>query len=284
MTGSEGVALHFSRACYRGVGTLLILISLISGCSTGAREFELYRQSYALQFAEGERVVERLGTAERRLWREVAQSRDFNPNDAKYYVDVGDPPLATSVRASLVALRNYNDLLADLSSGAAGDRFASGASSVYSNLAQARTNLISAQSGPGPVVVAAAALNPFVSIALNTFAREASKFAFRQQLLAAYGPMSELLAKLRNITPQMFNIMRASEMDKFGRIADLKQVEADKKLLASWVILLDESQASMSAAYEAIRQGQSTVTLTGLNDASTELRVLSEQIRAERMK
>lgn len=263
----------------------MALILVLTGCQAGGSEFELYRQSYALQFTEGERVVERLGSAERKLWRKAARPspRSFDPGEARYYVDVGDPPLAGSVRASLVALREYNDLLADLANGNAGTRLVTGVGSILGNLNVARLQLSSAELGPAHVTAAAQILSPPVLTVINLLARKAAENSFGAQLGAAYPHMRRILEGLKEITPTMQQIMVASDADARGNLTTPQQAEADRKMLASWVILIDSTLAAMDAAHNAVQQ-KSAISLTALTDASIEVRVLAEQIRANRMK
>ena len=98
----------------------LFLIILLGGCATGAAEFQLYIQGFDDQYEQGQIVLDRVARAERivvrrRLARTSASG--FNPDDAAYYLDTGDPPITASIRASLKSLKDYNHALGALANG-----------------------------------------------------------------------------------------------------------------------------------------------------------------------
>jgi len=130
-------------------------------------------------------------------------------------------------------------------------------------------------------------IEPAIGTAVTIFkaaATVAARESFRTKLLRAYPSMRTVLVSLRDYTPQMFAVMHAAVVDSEGDITDQNQLDRDRKLLASWVLLMDASLVAMDAAHEAIKQGKSNLSLTALNEATFELRVLSETLRDERIR
>jgi len=126
---------------------------VLGSCTVGIREFEQYRGAFAEQFAEGVSAIKRFGVTERKLWREIyyePEKPTFEPDYASYYVDAGDPPLAKSVHASLIALKSYNDSLASLANGNSAEQLSVGIGEVATNLLRSSSNLNTALQGPRP--------------------------------------------------------------------------------------------------------------------------------------
>ena len=57
-----------------------------------------------------------------------------------------------------------------------------------------------------------------------------------------------------------------------------------EQLLAGWVLLMDKSLLALDQAVAAAKGGDSAAGVSGLTDASIELRVFAEQMKAIRLK
>ena len=271
-----------------------LFVLLLGGCSHGAAEFQSYRQAYEAQYVEAAKVLDQVATAERiiveRSFKSQPGVRAFNPDEARYYIAVGDPPLTGAIRASVDALKDYNDALSGLVTGEA-------AATLRSELAAANNALagsLGALAGASGVDAAfATALGGAIGKAipvLEVLERAGNRIAFREQLVRAYPAMKQLMLELRDGTPQMFEVVERSFVtpgslglgptrmtaDKQARLAEFRQ------LLAGWVLLIDESVRAMDmAVYAAATQAYSP-DLSSLIEASVEIRVLSEAIKAAR--
>ena len=99
--------------------------------------------------------------------------------------------------------------------------------------------------------------------------------------------MSHAATTERNGTKDMFELMQRSYVIRSSLAGtdgvsneNLKKLEADRALLAGWVILLDRTIVAMDSAILAIAEGESSADLAGLVDATVEIRALAETIRA----
>jgi hypothetical protein len=282
--------------------TMRLLIRLIcagvmlGACTVGVVEFQYYREAFETQYAEGGKVLDRLGTAERTLvarrTSRQGATRDFDPDAAAYELAVGDPPLTEAIRASLDSLRTYNDTLTGLSSGES-------AAAMSARLGSSTTALTQALSGIG----GAAGLDLGITASVQTAIGPAlqvmkqlsvirNRVEFRRQLLVGYPDMRALMTTLRAGTPDMFEVIKRSYV-KRGSLgggttdgipnARLDALDADRKLLAGWVILIDRTLIAMDAAVLVLSEGGTDADLAGLVEATVEIRALADTIRAVRV-
>ncbi|MGB3338520.1 MAG: hypothetical protein WBA73_15205 [Devosia sp.] len=271
-------------------GMVLVLVSV--GCTRGVAEFQAYSVAFETQYAEGDRVIDRMAQAERQVWRaEYGEGGRFNPNEAAYYLNLGDPPLASALRASFKALRDYNLALGALASGESGTTLTSRVTAMVGNVTDARANFAQALAGPAVLSGAVGAMTgatqalDIVIPAFNQIAAHASREEFRRRFVATYPQMKALLMALRGSTPEMYDLMRASYLrEGLPTAADTEALARDKALLAGWVILLDATLKAMDSAALSAMSQSSDIDLEMLTQTSIELRILSEQLKAERLK
>lgn len=277
-----------------------VLATGLTACSHGAAEFQLYTQSFDLQYARGDAVLDALAVAERKVAlrdiKAVSRPSSFNPNQAAYYVDTVDPPITASIRASLKSIKTYNDALNALANGEAAEALTNRIGTLTTNIVGAITTTQSTFGGPAATAAAAAtvqSVNASLALALPIFqqaATYASAASFREQLVSAYPYMRKMLVTLRNGTPQIFGVMYRSHV-QFGKlgvgrggVSDADAVEKDRVLIAGWVVLLDNTLTAMEAAATAALSGATPADLASLTEASVELRVLAEKVKSARTK
>lgn len=270
-------------------------ISLTS-CSAGVAEFQLYIQAFDNQYEQGQAVLDRVARAERIVVRRrmagTSASPDFNPDDAAYYIDTGDPPITASIRASLKSLKDYNDALGALASGEKAEELISRSETLTVALAGTVTALgiatgtaVLAPEATQFIGSAAGAASKAVPI-VQQIGTYASRESFRKQLIAAYPAMRELMLALREGTPAMYEIMKRSYVQR-GSLetatgiseSHLASLEKDRELLAGWVILMDKSLTAMEAAVASVQPGASSSNLAALTAASLELQVIAAQVQ-----
>lgn len=276
-----------------GACLVVALASLLQGCgsSKGVAEFQLYTQSFNLQFEQGDTFLNTLAVAERKigLFRAKARpARKFEPSDAAYFVESVDPPLTASLRASLKTLKAYNEALGALANGEAAAALSNRISTLAGNLvaaAVATQGAVGAAAAfPGADVMiskATQALNvagPIVTAVATRAARE----SFRQQLIETYPSMEALLEALRDGSPAMFTVIYVSRT--LGTNTGGQALEKDRELLAGWVVLMDKTLVAMRIAYEAAKNQNFESESTGLLEASIELKGVAEQIKKARAK
>lgn len=276
---------------------LLLLGCLGAGCAQGVPQYNTYVLAFNAQYEQGDSVLDIVGQAERAVGGRQLNPAVFDPDNAAYYLDIADPPITASFRASLKSLKTYNEALVGLTNGEAANVLAARISLLATNAASGVAAGSVALGGPAAVVGAdgvVAATTGALKIAepiFKTAATAASREAFRQELIRAYPEMRMLLVELRKATAPMYQIMRRSlvvrgsdETDS-GRSPDAERVLANKRqLLAGWVLLMDKSLLALDQAVAAAKGNDGAARISGLTDASIELKVFAEQMKAIRLK
>jgi hypothetical protein len=285
------------------ISSLSVVIASICmvGCASGVVEFQLYDRAFENQYEQAQFVLDRVARAERivvrrRLSNTSAKS-EFDPNKAGYYVDVGDPPITASIRASLKSLKDYNDALGGLANGETAKALVARGGTLAVALAGTvgTLNLAagSAASVPGATLLvdrATVAVGQAVPI-VNLVAVYASRESFRKQLIDAYPAMRDLMLALRDGTPAMYEILKRSYVQRASldtptgiSPGDLAALEKDRELLAGWVLLIDKSLRAMQVAVVSTAPSGSSGALPALTEASLELQVLAAQVQDIRKK
>ncbi len=281
---------------------LAIGLSLAACGNRGAAEFQLYSQSFNLQYEQGDAVLNALANAERSVVRrglDAEKDRErFEANKAAYFVDGVDPPITASIRASLKSIKIYNETLTALANGEAAEALTNRVGTITTNVVGGIAASQAAFGGPAATAAAAAmsaSVGSTLTVILPIFqqaATYASRDAFRQQLALAYPHMKSLLTKLRNGSPQIFSVLYRSHVQagKLGvgrsgvSAAGAAAVEKDRALVAGWVVLLDNTLIAMDTAAVAAMSDASAVDLATLSETSIELRVLAEKVKSARNK
>jgi hypothetical protein len=280
--------------------SVLLCAALVSGCARGVAEYQLYTQAFNLQYAQGDTILDSVARAERivvlRRLKRSATIQAFNPSNAAYFVETVDPPITGSIRASLRALKSYNDALGALANGEAAaaltNRLGNLTSNIFSAIAATQVAISGAGVAPGADLLISEAGNALrlASPIVQQLATFASREVFRQQLIAMYPAMRDLLVALRKGTPAMFFVLERSRAEPglptpTGLTpASLAELERDRVQLAGWVILMDKTLVTMEAAVAAAASDDLESGLSGVADASIELRVLAEKVKSLRAK
>ncbi len=260
-------------------------------------QYNVYVLAFNAQYEQGDSVLDIVGQAERTVGGRQLNPAVFDPDNAAYYLDTVDPPITASFRASLKSLKTYNEALVGLTNGEAANVLAARVSMLATNAAAGISAGSVALGGPAAVVGAEGvviATTGALKIAEPIFkpaATAASREAFRQELIRAYPEMRMLLVELRKATAPMYQIMRrslvvrGSDETDTGRSPDAERVLANKRqLLAGWVLLMDKSLLALDQAVAAAKSSDSAARVAGLTDASIELKVFAEQMKAIRLK
>lgn len=280
---------------WRLVGACLIvaLASLLQGCgsSRGVAEFQLYSQSFNLQFEQGDTFLNSLAVAERKLGLIKAQRRGkavFVANDAAYFIESVDPPLTASIRGSLKTLKAYNEALGALANGEAAVALSNRINTLAGNVVAAAASTQIAF-GAAKAVPGAEAMVSKVTQALNVagpiitaVATRAARESFRQQLIDTYPSMQALLQALREGSTSMYYVIYVSRT--LGTNTGGDTLEKDRQALAGWVVLMDKTLVAMNIAYEAAMTQSFESDSAGLLEASIELKGVAEQIKKARAK
>lgn len=238
-------------------------------------------------------MLDRLAAAERTV-SSRSQARElgitnFDPNQASIYLQVGDPPLTDAIRSSLDSVRQYNQALSGLATGEAASALSNRFSTAATSLGASAASITGAA---GLDLAVTPQLSSAIGQVLPIFRQLATisnRIQFREQLLLAYPDVRNLLVTLRNGTKDMFELMKRSYVTRgslgsgstLGISPDnLKKLEADRAMLAGWVILLDRTIVAMDAAVQASAMGSSSADLASLVEATVEIRALADTIGA----
>ncbi|MBB3411933.1 hypothetical protein FHT87_005900 [Rhizobium sp. BK316] len=246
---------------------------------------------------QADTVLQAVGSAERSIWthRQTRTNKFgyFEPNDAAYYIDTVEPPKTAAIRASLLVIKSYNEAMIGLASGENAKALSAKISTLTVNVASAAL-AVAAMTTPAATTAQVAASKtgqfaramtgyldylPFVTEVANVASRE----AFRKQLIESYPTIRNMLLTLRNDgTRVMYEVLRTPDDNGVDSPAPKTDAGA-QKLLAGWVLLLDKTNLALEAAVNAARSG-SQINLDSLSQASVELTVLAEQVRAAKLK
>jgi len=290
---------HMVGAARRHLSALVLLLSgcLTAGCAQGVPQYNVYVLAFNAQYEQGDSVLDIVGQAERAVGSRQLNPAVFDPDNSAYYLDTVDPPITASFRASLRSLKTYNEALVGLTNGEAASVLAARVSVLANNTAAGISAGSVALGGPAAVVgaegvvIATTGALKIAEPIFKTAATAASREAFRQELIRAYPEMRMLLVELRKATAPMYQIMRrslvvrGSDETDTGRSPDAERVLANKRqLLAGWVLLMDKSLLALDQAVAAAKSSDSAARVSGLTDASIELKVFAEQMKAIRLK
>jgi hypothetical protein len=269
---------------------MVLLAIILPACATynGVAEFAAYRDSYTSAAETGDRILDRIAVAERKLFH-VAYPFDprkstFDPTESSYFVDIIDPPATASYRRTLHAVRTYNDLLYGLASGEEAAAIAGKITRLSAIGAGAAADLAAIgglQSSFAPLVTANAVngvlknLEPLTATLIGFATRE----EFRKKLLEQEPVIRETIEKVVEETPKMFLILQTTittaadnDRSRTGLTQDeIDQIRRYRSLLGNWVVLLNASLASLDVAIDAAQSDGAAGNFDGLLLTSEEL-------------
>lgn len=272
---------------------LLLAFAAVSACAQGGPAFREYQAAFDAQYAQGALVLDRLGQAELALTASDARDSgvtSFDPNLAGVYLGIGDPPLTGAIRGSLTSVRDYNTTLAALVGGESARQLSARMGEAAASAAGAASTLGAVTGvGIGGVAAAAAAVDTLLPIFRQLAAIE-DRAEFRAQFLKAYPDVRALMLTLRNGTPEMYEIMRVSyvvdgDITGVGGVPrdSLPRLEQDRRLLAGWVVLLDQTLVAMDIAVGTAGQGGLALETAALSAAAADLQALAEAVQGARL-
>ncbi len=261
---------------------ILALFLSLTACSNAVQEFQLYSTAFDLQNETAQKVLDKVANAERAHWTVLNNGNDplrkFKPNDAAYYVVVGDPPLTASMRKTLAAAKAYNQALTGLANGESVDALMSKTTQIVSDLSAAQSDLQSA-AGFADIVTIPSVVPGYLGTAKQIFSaalKGAARESFRANLLKAFPTIKKILVTYRDGTPELYYFVISSP-----KAVSNQQMLKDRELFASWVLLLDQTIEAMEVAVKAAMNQASRADIDALANHAIELRILAEKVKTE---
>ena len=282
-----------------------VVLAFLSGCNTyrGVNEFAAYRIAFQSAKASSDAILDKLAVAERSLYSRCVNIRDivkneeeeceefdpqvhgFNPDDAYYIVEVGDPPGTAAYRRTMRAVNAYTEVLNGLASGQTADALAIqlgelaavgvSAASVAVPVAGVNDDLLKSVNA---VNAAISALKPLTTqvIAFRTRAE------FRDEILAQKDNLRKALNEVRSGAGLMYSALITDILDKAPPKglpkSDIIVINNYRVLLANWVVILNATIDAFDIAVLAV-ENENTASVSGLLRASKDITEAAEEAR-----
>lgn len=208
--------------------------------------------------------------------------------DAGFFSDLGDPPATATLRRSLAVIVGYARLLDGLANGSS----AAQTSGQLAALAQIVAEGLGGGTGPGGgpgggagslLLGPLSALKPILAQALA-----ANDQAQALRLIKSGAPaVTSLIAAERDAIPAMFNTLVEANAAALGHLdpkdpavaSSLQQIEAYRKLLADYAVLLERLGQAWAATVAAADHPAGPASLTAVLARSAELTSLADNLR-----
>ncbi len=250
--------------------SLLAACTLILGCaSKSSSQFLVYQQAFQEADSVAQSLFDRMAVSEKALIRKQQEKENlsnisFKINKVNHYLTDSQPPITESFRQSFKTVNSYSMLLAALASGESAERLTQRIMS-YTNIASilSQSAIIDASKIPQVDTVslsnASQLLKPLIEFAYN----QKTQQMFEDRLLQDYATMDELFTKLRNSTPQMFDVMKshhrqAAKMAGGHRPNDevFEEIKDLRRLIATFVLLIEQAQQALAQTKQAIENDE----------------------------
>ena len=270
------------------------ICALTVGCAlqAGLPEFKVYNTAFEESRSASTTIIDMLAVAERKqqqafLKAQHPNGRDkkFWPDQAAYYSELADPPLADVYRRGIDVVAQYNKIMLVYATGQGFDTL----QAEVSSLGTESLALVNAAQILGDV---AGKASPYVALA-QEIAKLAlsirSRAVFREHLIDTAPAVRKLLGSMRDGTRYVFprltyttttelNLLRVGGSGNRAEL--LKKLDQMRVLLSDWVVLLDRDIAALDAVVLAVEHPSATAVLTGTTETIIELRNATIQIRA----
>ena len=260
---------------------LLVVLLVLGACNLlPMSEFAAYREAFSRANEATGEVLDAYNRAEKRtadLRVEV-----FDPDDAGLIARDADAPMTALLRRGFAAVADYNAVLA---------RYATGESITVLNddlqaLDQSLTRLGAAAGVASQVAGIGALVQAGTTVSGIALARS-DNLAFRQSVVANGPQVRGFLVAVRAQTPFMHRVFLNAEMAAVSTPADIQRAQSNiltsREMLAAWVLLIDESIATLEGLEQAVAAGGGRASGLAVLTASTDrLARYSEEVRFAR--
>ena len=249
----------------------LFVFFILSSCTlnSGAAEFIAYRQAFEESRTASEALFDLLANAERKQQRIVADRTlkgMFDPNSTFLYTDLSDPPLASEYKRSFDTISRYNQIMVAL---VTGER----ARVLNDDLESLATSIVSL---PGSVTGSSklGAVEAFIPV-LGTISEFSigihNRKIFAEELAGESEAVISLMIEMRNGAGTIVNFIRASSSKSKSEV---------EKLVADWVVLMDQNISALRQAQNAARNPQfGAADVQALQERIQEIRAAAKEVK-----
>lgn len=272
----------FSRCFVPARICLLVtfLFALVACSQVPQAELALYREAFARTSEATDEVLDAYNRAEKR--NADLRVDVFDPGQAGLIAPDADAPMTALLRRGFEAVESYNTILARYATGDSITVLSDDLAALDHSLARLGTaaGVVSQAAGAGALVQAGTAASRLA------LARSDS-LAFRQSVAANGTQVRGFLLAVREQTPIMHRVFLNSEMAGLSTPADIQSAQANiqvsREMLASWVLLIDETVALLEALEQAVAAGRGRASVVAvLADATDRLARHAEEVRFAR--
>ena len=223
-------------------------------------------------------------------WQEVGSGtgfiRGYCLSDAAYFASLGEPPATQAFRGGLAVLGKYVDVLIFLAEGRNLEELHAQLDSLSSTIGQVLAFLPGGGAAAGPAIGGAlGALKPLIDAA----AQQGNDQEIKRLVIAGAPHARELIDRLRDAAPLMFNVLTASTaraavspaaLDNPAMAqSDIARIEAYRVTVSNFVVLLNGLQTALDKLVEAVQNPDQTASVMSLAEESANLRIYADAVR-----
>jgi hypothetical protein len=271
---------------------VLLLGFILGGCANRPPQAELQAYLSAVDAASRatDAVLEEWAVAERHQNLAGANAGEgdadaFDPDLAAYYSATGEPPLAAALRRGFRTVERFNAVVVVLAEGRSWQQ----AAPQVDQFARSASALAAVATGGAAAVVLPAAA-PLRELAAALKAAD-DRLEFERVIQERSGAVLEVIDAMIAATSNMYSVMTEPIMKEADAAADagdriryeqiLARRDGYRRMLAEWVVLLNDVKSSLIDLREAVALGAPSVPdLAELAGRSEELTRQAVAVRA----
>jgi len=215
----------------------------------------------------------------------------FYVRDAVYQADLGDPPGTAAIRRSLDSVAAFNAVVLAYAEGRALDELKAQAGVLATDVSAALSAVALPLGVPGLALPGLLPALKLVQEGADAALQAASREAFREAVLARQPTIDAILVEVRDTAPTIFSLLTrglsraAKDLRDEDRAAEAEaavvKIESYRRLLANWVILLDQTRSALAATIVAIKGPRDqTAALADVARSTAGLRERTARINA----
>ncbi|UWQ35363.1 hypothetical protein K3555_22825 (plasmid) [Leisingera sp. M527] len=241
---------------------LWAVLGLVACTIPASQDFEAYEASYARARDAGKQVVEVYNQYDKVNRARRTDNNTFDPNFADVYVPEALSPLSIKIEAGFASATVFNEVLG---------RYATNNSlSLQTENVETLNASVGSIAGLVGEPQIANQINAVVEASLalgNLSLAQSDREEFIRLVQAHANTVDTFLAVVRDDTKAMFSDARTATALGNG---SFNKLEEFRQMLASWVLLIDQTRSDLAALERAVERGDSGAPILGLLAESTQ--------------